>query len=172
MGLLIGAIFIYLVIKDDHQMIADEVVSYYARTPDIAHIEIDGQYALAFYERGDWQSHAGVMELKKTWFGWELLSATTEDAKLNPQFIELTHLSIIQQAIYPNVDSVTVELQNGETYSPPIVNSENTYTRWFYYSDTEDLGGAIVTTYDKNGDKLNEVKMPAEPNEGLSGTVD
>ncbi|MCR6105015.1 hypothetical protein HXA34_01785 [Salipaludibacillus agaradhaerens] len=172
--LLIGAIFIYLVIKDDYQMIEDEVASYYARTPDIAHIEIDGQYALALYERGDGQLqfHAGVMELKKTWFGWEFISATTEDAERNPQYIELTHFSIIQQAFFPGVDSVTVELKNGETYSAPIVKGENTYRRWFYYSDTEDLAGAIVTRYDKNGDKLSEVKVPDEPNEGLSGTVD
>jgi hypothetical protein len=170
--LLLGAIFIYLVTKDDYQMIKDEVHRFYRTTPDIAHIEIDGQYALVFYERGDWQFHAGVMELKKTWFGWEFLSATTEDAERNPQYIELTHFSIIQQAFFPGVDSVIVELQNGETYSAPIVQGEYTYKRWFYYSDTADLAGAIVTTYDKNGDKLNEVKMPDEPNEGLSGTVD
>jgi hypothetical protein len=171
MVLLIGALSIYLVIKDDSQMIEDKVHEFYwTPIPDIAHIEIDGKYALAFYERGDW--HAGIMEFKKTWFGWELLSANTEDVERNPQFIELTHFSIIQQAVYSGVDSVTVELQNGESYSAPIVKGENTYRRWFYYSDTEDLAGAIVTTYDKNGDKLNEVKMPDEPNEGLNRTVE
>ncbi|MCR6109098.1 hypothetical protein HXA35_01920 [Bacillus sp. A301a_S52] len=168
--LLIAVFFIKLVLKDDYQMIEDEVHRFYKMSPAIAHIEIDGRYALAFYERGDW--HAGVMEFKKTWFGWEFLSSTTDRVHTDEQFIELTHFSIIQQAVFEKTESVHVELQNGETYSAPIVKGEDTYKRWFYYSDTEDLAGAIVTTYDKNGDKLSEVKVPDEPNEGLSRIVD
>jgi hypothetical protein len=166
---LIGVLFINLVIKDDYQIIEKKVEAYYMLSPNIAHIEIDGQYALAFYERGD--SHMGVMELKKTWVGWHLLSSVSDRVDEREQFIALSHFSIIQQRACFEVEMVMVELQNGETQSAPIIRGENAYRSWYYYSDTEDLAGAVVTTYDQEGQQLNKIKIPNEPNVASDRTV-
>ncbi|UJW56258.1 hypothetical protein HXZ66_01945 [Bacillus sp. A116_S68] len=171
LSLVIGALSMVIFIEDDYVQIEEEVQSLQQFPIKIAHIEIIDNYAIVFFEWTN-KSHAGVIELKKGWFGWNFLRSASERVDDREQFIALSRFSIIQQRASLEVETVMVELQNGETHSAPIVQGEDTYRRWIYYSETEDLAGAIVTTYDKNGDKFSEVKMPDEPNKGLNRTIE
>ncbi|MCR6098135.1 hypothetical protein HXA31_18025 [Salipaludibacillus agaradhaerens] len=160
-------------IKDDERLIEQEVHSLHQLYTELIHIElINNEYSLAFYEWGNLE-HIGVVELEKTLFGWRFSSSMSERVGQDAFYVELNHFSVISQAVPSTVDEVYIELPNGNIHNAKLIEGEELINKyWIYYSDTEILSQAIVTTYDKNGDKLSEVKMPDEPNEGLDRTVE
>ncbi|UJW56252.1 hypothetical protein HXZ66_01915 [Bacillus sp. A116_S68] len=160
----------FLFLKDDYKQIENEVYSLDQMETQIVHIEIIDDYALAIYR---WDGlGSGVIEFEKTLFGWKMTSGISEWSYGELQFVKLENFSVIQQSVVRDAENIHVELQNGESYPVPIIKGENTSPRWYYYSATEDLAGATVTTYDKDGQVVEEIQVPDEPSGGAVTQVE
>ncbi|MCR6105013.1 hypothetical protein HXA34_01775 [Salipaludibacillus agaradhaerens] len=178
-SLIIGGVALLLFVswffflKDDYKQIENEVYSLSQWRTHIVHIEmIDDDYALAIYVWGKNQ-HAGVIEFERTLFGWKMTSGISERLFETHQFVELENFSVIHDSVRPNIKEVRVQLRNGDTHSALIREGNDAAEiymvnpdRWYYYSDTEDLAGATVTTYDKDGQVVEEIQIPDEPSRG------
>ncbi|MBM7542734.1 hypothetical protein [Amphibacillus cookii] len=183
--LIVGIIIVISIIlavlfkRDDQQKIVEEINAMNLPLTDVGPIEfVDNDHALAIFL---WSGigHIGVAELDKTLFGWDISRATSEFLSGDVQFVELNHFSVIQTWADPSVQDVSVELENGVIDSAQILIKEGdtkkgeiSFRNWLYYSDTEDLSNAIVTTYDKDGEVVEVIEVPDQPNEGLDRTVE
>ncbi|WP_078578349.1 hypothetical protein [Salipaludibacillus agaradhaerens] len=165
----------FFFLKDDYKQIEQEIYSLNQWRTHIAHIEmIDDDYALAIYVWGNDQ-HAGIIEFERTLLGWKMTSGVSELIYGGLQFVELENYSVIHYSDRPNIEEVHVKLRNGDTYPALLKEGNGTgeeiYAinpdRWYYYSDTEDLAEATVTTYDKDGQVVEEIQIPDEPSGGV-----
>ncbi|UTR16896.1 hypothetical protein MM221_10490 [Salipaludibacillus sp. LMS25] len=179
-SLIIGGVALLLFVswffflKDDYKQIENEVYSLNQVMTQIAHIEmIEDDYALAIYVWGKNQ-HAGIIEFERTLFGWKMTSGVSELLYGGLQFVELENFSVIHYSDRPNIEEVRVQLRNGHTHPALLKEGNGTgegfYAinpdRWYYYSDTEDLAGATVTTYNKDGQVVEEMQIPDDPSGG------
>ncbi|MCR6109100.1 hypothetical protein HXA35_01930 [Bacillus sp. A301a_S52] len=163
--LIIGWGLTHGTLKDDMGMIEKEVKSLYPINTRIIHIEIlEDNYALAFYE-SDNTLYMGVMELKKTLFGWEFLESVLEPGRINSQLTELSQYSVIYGYADSDIGDIEVELQNGKTFPLQIMQGDATAMYWVFYSDEEDLSGAKVTGINRDGD-IQKIQIPDEPSGG------
>ncbi|MCR6109076.1 hypothetical protein HXA35_01810 [Bacillus sp. A301a_S52] len=168
--ILIGWFFF---LKDDYKEIENEIYSLSQWMTQIVHIEmIDDDYALAIYVWGS-DEYVGVIEFEKDLFGWKMTSGISEVIYGNLQFVELENFSLIHNSVRSNIKEVRVQLRNGDTHSALIREGNDAAeiymvnpNRWYYYSDIEDLAGATVTTYDKDGQVVEEIQVPDEPSGG------
>ncbi|WP_026065272.1 hypothetical protein [Amphibacillus jilinensis] len=167
----IGLILFVLLRSDDIEQIEAEINKLQLRFGDVNTVElVEDDFALAIYTWGSaWQ--VGVAELSKTIFGWETVRMTSEETSGELQFVELSRYTVIRKSIDANVKSVDVTLNNGERREAEIREIANAKS-FLYYSDTEDLSNAIVTTYDKDGEVVEVIEGPDQPNEGLNRTVE
>ncbi|MBM7542732.1 hypothetical protein [Amphibacillus cookii] len=157
--------------SDDIEQIEEEINKLELIFGDVSTVElVEDDFALAIYTWGSaWQ--VGVVELSKTIFGWETVSMTSEEIGGNLQFVELSRYTVMHNSIEEDVTSVDVTLNTGEKREAEIREIGNTKS-FLYYSDTEDLSNAIVTTYDEDGEVVEVIEVPDQPNEGLDRTVE
>ncbi|WP_017473138.1 hypothetical protein [Amphibacillus jilinensis] len=158
--------------SDDIEQIEEEINRLQLRFGDASMVElVEDDYALVLYS---WAStfQVGVAELRKASFNWEIVRMTSEDMGGDLQFVELSRYSVMHKSVDSDVKSVVVELNNGERREAQIKEKDRLARRWLYYSDTEDLSSAIVTTYDANGEVVEVIEIPDQPNEGLNRTVE
>jgi hypothetical protein len=106
-------------------------------------------------------------------FGWKIVSGISEPLYGTLQFVKLEKFSIVHNSVRSNIEEVHVQLGNGDTHSALIREGNDAAEiymvnpdRWYYYSDTEDLAGATVTTYNKDGQVVEEIQIPDEPSGG------
>lgn len=133
----------------------------------ISHVEfIDDDYALAFYEWG--YTYAGVAELEKTAFGWNVLTSISDSFGQSPYFVELSHFSVLFGVGTDELRSGEVELNNGSKHPLSIEGGELAPEFWFFYSDNADLSRAKVI----NKDGEVRIEIDHKPNQGLERQIE
>lgn len=171
--ILTGFIMLTLLRSDNVEQIEEEINTLQLPYGKVSTVElVEDDYALAFYSWA-WILQVGVAELQKTSFGWEIVRMTSEETGGGLQFVELSRYSVMHKPVDKNVTSVDVTLNNGEKRDAHIKEeNKGLARRWLYYSDTEDLSSATVTAYDKDGEVVEVIEVPDQPNEGLDRTVE
>ncbi|MBM7543039.1 hypothetical protein [Amphibacillus cookii] len=169
--LVIGTSFSFLFRPNDDILIKQEIDQFLYRDTNIYHSETnDKNEAIAFYQwyRAD---QLAVIELNKKRFNWEIVRGVTEGFTGDIQFIQLDYYAVIFQRIPARVVNVEILTQNETVHNGRIVVDEHYQPFWFYYSDTEDLSNAIITTYDEDGEIVEVIDVPDQPNENLQRTI-
>ncbi|WP_017471048.1 hypothetical protein [Amphibacillus jilinensis] len=162
--------FSFLFRPSDAILIIQEIDHFLHRDVTIYHSETNNKEAIAFY-RWYGMDQLAVMELNKESFNWELVRGVTEGFTGDIQFIQLDYYAILFQRIPASVVNVEILTQNEKVHKGRIEVDEYYQPFWYYYSDTEDLSNAIITTYDEEGEVVEIIEVTEQPNGNLQRTI-
>ncbi|MBM7539838.1 hypothetical protein [Amphibacillus cookii] len=140
------------VIKQEFRSLGQYVENVYA-------IEYpDDDRALIFYS---WShpdfSNFGVMELEKTWRGWQFVEAISnrmerKNAWLKGVYAEIGDHAILRGPTWANVDKIEIITDDGREYIPDIGKSE--WHMWYLILEDEPFEEATFILYDSDGEVL------------------
>ncbi|MCR6098139.1 hypothetical protein HXA31_18005 [Salipaludibacillus agaradhaerens] len=169
---IVGGYIAYLQLKDEKKEI-EEIARQYNRFMMEIDIEvIEGQYAVALYNWGyPYKSKFGMMEFEKTFWGWEIVTATSDrmvytdypaEATIFPVYNELSEFTVLGGRVsigrvLGGPHELRVETAEGEVYEgSEIIITDNNI--WYIISeDKVDFSGSRITALSEDGDIIDEI---------------
>nr|WP_239585216.1 hypothetical protein [Amphibacillus cookii] len=121
---------------------------------------LDDDRAMVFYS---WAhpdfSNFGVMELEKTWRGWQFVEAISnrmerKNAWLKGVYAEITDHAILRGPTWASVDKIVIITDDGREYTPELGKAERQI--WYLILEDEPFEEATFILYDSDGEVLRE----------------
>ncbi|MBM7539841.1 hypothetical protein [Amphibacillus cookii] len=147
--------------QDIEEVIEQEFRTLRQYVEDVYAIEyLDDDRALVFYS---WDFPAyynfGVMELEKTWRGWQFVEAISnrmerKTAWVKGTYAEITDRVILRGPVSGNAEEIVIITDDGREYRPEIGRAE--WQMWYLILEDEPFEEATFILYDSDGEVLRE----------------
>ncbi|MBM7539832.1 hypothetical protein [Amphibacillus cookii] len=147
--------------QDIEDAIEQELYELKHTVEDIYAIEfLDDDRVLVFYS---WSfpdySNFGVMELEKTWRGWQFVEAVSnrmemKNAWLKGVYVKIGDRAILRGPTWASVAKIEIITGDGREYRPEIGKAERNI--WYLILDDAPFEEATFILYDNDGEVLHE----------------
>ncbi|WP_017470935.1 hypothetical protein [Amphibacillus jilinensis] len=148
--------------QDIEEVIEQEFRTLRQYVEDVYAIEfLDDDRALVFYS---WDFPAfynfGVMELEKTWQGWQFVEAISnrmerKRAWLKGVYAEIGDHVILRGPTWASVDKIEIITADGREYIPELGRAAE-WQMWYLILEDEPFEEATFILYDSDGEVLHE----------------
>ncbi|MBM7539840.1 hypothetical protein [Amphibacillus cookii] len=147
--------------QDIEEVIKQEFRSLGQYVENVYSIEyLDDDRVLIFYS---WSypeySNLGVLELEKTWRGWQFVEAISnrieiENAWLKGVYAEITDHVILRGTVTAAVEEIVLITDDGREYCPSVGKAER--NMWYLILEDEPFEEATFILFDRNGEVIRE----------------
>jgi hypothetical protein len=166
---------LYIQIKDDTASIEEKVSGFNYKAMDIDIEFVEDRYAIAFYYWGTpIHTKTGVVELKKTLFGWKIVKAESDrltyddwplEASIMAVYNELSESVVLRgRVVVSDIGEIQIETKDGTRYEGSDIKITDNYLWYFITQEDVDLTGATITVVSEDGKVENKLFVDDEWN--------
>jgi hypothetical protein len=166
---------VFIQFKDDKASIEEKVNGFNYSAIDIDIEFVEDRYAIAFYNWGTpINTKTGVVELKKTLFGWEIMKAESDrmafddwplEASIMAVYNELSESVVLRgRVVVSDIEEIQIQTKDGTRYDGSDIKITDNYMWYFITKEDVDLTGATITVLSEDGEIEDKLYVDGEGN--------